>query len=563
MHRAIVFLFLIGVLNINKVSAEDKVMFSTSYPPFNYVDENGELTGFNVEILKAIINLFENDIIIDGNNWPAINKSLENGDIQAIGGSHFPGSPDNDYIYTRSLINTSHCFLYNKKHIKNFSLEFLRTTQKPVVALWKNDVLEHYILSINPSAQIICANNYKELINTLDRKDVTCIIAQRIGALYYAKQLSKPNVAASPQRILERNMGFKISKNNTELAKTLNDGLEIIMANGTYQNIYDKWIDEYNKDQNQWPNYIKFILLFGIILALFILSLLFINQLLQIKVDKKTKDLQRQLVLNSQIMRELEDQKKKAEESERMKSAFLTNMSHEIRTPMNGILGFTELLESQNYSVDEQLQFIAAIKQSGYRMLNTINNIIDVSKLESGVEKMIISVVNIPEIINELFVFFTPEANAKGLELDFNLVNDGAPESFYTDEYKLNSILTNLVKNALKFTKKGFVKIEYTLTNSNASFTISDSGIGIVKDKQEAIFGEFTQVNHSHSSGFEGSGLGLSIAKGYVKLLNGDIKLESEENKGTTFYLNIPNLAKQAALEDEIRGFTQPKQKES
>jgi signal transduction histidine kinase len=523
------------------------------------VDENGELTGFNVEILNAIIDLYDIEVIIDNDNWLSINNLLQNGDIQAIGGAHYPGGPDNDYIYTRSLINTSHCFLYNKKHIKKFSLELLRTSSKPVVALWKNDVLEHYILSINPAAQIIFVSNYEELITTLDRKDVTCSIAQRIGGMYYAKKLGKKHIAASSHRILERNMGFKISKNNAELAKTLNNGLEIIMSNGTYQDIYDKWIEEYNKDQNEWQNYVKYILLGGIILSLLILSLLFINQLLQTKVKNKTKDLQQQLVLNSQIMRELEDQKKKAEESERMKSAFLTNMSHEIRTPMNGILGFTELLESREYSEEEQLQFISAIQQSGYRMLNTINNIIDVSKLESGVEKMRISKVNIPEIIDELLVFFTPEANAKGLELDFHQVNDEAIESFYTDEYKLNSILTNLVKNALKFTKKGFIRVEYSLSNFEANFTITDSGIGIAKDKQEAIFGEFIQVNHSHSSGFEGSGLGLSITKGYVKLLNGDISLESETDKGTTFNLIIPNSAKQAALEEEIRGFTQLK----
>lgn len=555
--RTISLFLLISMLSFKLSSAESKVMFSNAYPPFNYLDAQGELTGFNVEILEAIIELYNAEISIGGNDWKSINLSLENGDIQAIGGTHYTGNPDAEYIYTRSIINTSHCFLYNKNHSKNFSLELLRTSQKPLVAMWKNDVLEHYILSINPSAQFIYADNYTELINTLDKKEVTCIIAQRIGGMYSAKQLGKDYIVASPHRILERNMGFKISKDNPELAKILNNGLEIIMSNGTYQNIYNQWIEGYNKDGSDWQKYLKYILLSGILLSLLILLLLFANQVLQIKVRKRTNDLQQQLMLNSQIMRELEDEKKKAEESERMKSSFLANMSHEIRTPMNGILGFTELLQSQEYSEDEQLQFINVIQQSGFRMLNTINNIIDVSKLESGAETMKIDEVNINELLNELLNFFTPEATSKELKFEFNQLGNTPSEYFFTDEYKLNSILTNLIKNALKFTKKGFVKLEYSVSNIEANFKIIDSGIGIEEQKQESIFGEFVQANHSKSSGFEGSGLGLSITKGYVQLLNGEIKLESEPNNGTTFYIRIPNWKKQAALNKEISGFSE------
>lgn len=555
--RIIFFILLVFTMFcINKTSAESKVMFSNNYPPFNHLDENGELTGFNIDILKAIIELYDTEIEISGDKWNTINSALANGDIQAIGGAHYPGIPDNEYIYTRSVINTSHCFLFNKKHIKNFSLELLRTNPKPLVALWKNDVLEHYILSLNPNTQLIVVDNYKELVSALDRQDVTCIIAQRIGGMYYANKLGKDYIAASSHRILERNMGFKISKNNPELADILNNGLEIIMSNGTYNFIYNKWIEDFNKDDNEWQNYLKYVLLGGIVLSILILLLLFANQVLQTKVRKKTKDLQQQLMLNSQIMRELEDQKKKAEESEKMKSAFLANMSHEIRTPMNGILGFTELLKSQEYSKEEQLQFISVIQQSGFRMLSTINNIIDVSKLESGAEKMKISEVNITEILNELLVFFTPEANSKRLKLDIRQLGTEPTDHFFTDEYKLNSILTNLIKNALKFTNKGFIKVEYSITENEANFTITDTGIGIPKDKQDTIFGEFIQANASNSSGFEGSGLGLSITKGYVELLNGEIKLESETNKGTSLYVRIPNSAKQAALEDEISGFS-------
>lgn len=525
-----------------QAASQHKVMFSNNYPPYNFTDEKGELVGFNVDILKAIINLYNADIEIKGESWITINQALENGNIQAIGGTHYPGSYDNNHIYCRSTINTSHCFLYNTNYIKKFSLETLRTEKKPQVALWRNDVLSHYILSINPSTQFIFVNNYTELLTSLERKDVTCIIAQRVGAMYFASTLNKDYIRTSNHRILERNMGFKVSKNNPELAEVINNGLEVLLSNGEYQKIYEKWIEPYNEDKNAWQQYLRYILFASILVIILIMLLLFINQVLQKRVRTKTKDLQQQLDVNAKIMAELEQEKERAEESDKMKSAFLANMSHEIRTPMNGILGFTDLLETQAYSAEEQLQFIGVIKQSGNRMLSTINNIIDVSKLESGGEKIKIEPVNIKGIVIELFSFFENEARSNNLELIGNTDDIIELSTFYTDEYKLNSILTNLIKNALKFTKKGFVKMECTLSETKADFKIIDSGIGIAKEKQKAIFNQFVQADFSHSSGFEGSGLGLSITKGYIELLKGSISMTSEPNKGTTFFFTIPNL---------------------
>ena len=524
-----------------KGSAQYEVMFSNNYPPYNYFNESGELVGFNIDIINAIKDLYDVDIIINGGNWNNINTALDKGEIQAIGGEHYPGIPNNDYTYTRSAIATSHCFLYNTKHTNKFSLELLRSSHKPLVALWENDILIHYVLSINPSAKFIFVNNYEQLITALDREDVTCIFAQRIGSMYFANKLGKDYILPLEHRILERNMGFKVSNDAPELSKLLNNGMEIILANGEYQRIYDKWINEYNRSHNDWHNYLRQILIVGIIIVGLFLLLLVLNRILQSKVRRKTQDLQQQLALNSHIMKELEKQKVKAEESDKMKSAFLANMSHEIRTPMNGILGFADLLQSEDFSSKEQAKFIGIIQQSGNRMLGTINNIIDVSKLEAGMETLKITEVNVKKVMIELLNFFSPEAHAKGIAFSLNENISVSSKGFYTDEYKLNSILTNLIKNALKFTKAGSIEVNYSMSDAMAEFWVRDTGIGIAKDKQETIFGQFVQADFSHSSGFEGSGLGLSISSGYAKLLNGEIQLESVPNEGTTFHVRIPN----------------------
>uniref|UniRef100_UPI003216B6C5 ATP-binding protein n=1 Tax=uncultured Draconibacterium sp. TaxID=1573823 RepID=UPI003216B6C5 len=546
MRNIIVAVLLFAFISSNKVWAQYEVMLSNNYPPYNYTNKKGELVGFNVDILNSIIELYGTSININGRSWKAINKALERGEINAIGGTHYPGTLDNQYIYTRSTINTSHCLLYNKDYYNRFSLELLRSIKQPLVALWQNDVLAHYILSVNPSARFLYLNNYEELISSLDRKDVACVITQRIAGMYYARMLDKDYVRASDHRILERSMGFKVSADSPELAEILNNGLEIILSNGEYQRIYDKWLKEYNQNENDWRNYLRHILLIGFLVLTTFLLLLIINRVLQARVKSKTKDLQLQLELNSHIMTELEEQKFKAEESEKMKSAFLANMSHEIRTPMNGILGFAELLKSKEYKQNEQQQFIDIILQSGERMLSTINNIIDVSKLESGAEKKQISQVNIKQIMDELQNFFMPEAHSKGLQLIFNGETSCHSYNFHTDEYKLNSILTNLIKNALKFTVKGSVLVNYSINNTHADFSVSDTGIGIPQNKQTTIFNQFVQADSSHSRGYEGSGLGLSISKGYVQLLHGEIKLESELGKGTTFSFRIPNSIKES-----------------
>ncbi len=517
-------------------------MLSDSYPPYNFVDERGELVGLNVDILKAINKLYDDQIEIESGDWSMVNQALETGDACAVAGIHYFDNMDMDYFHTRSVINTYHCFFYNKRYRNNFSIRDIRTTQSPLVVLWENDVLIHYILSLNPNARFVFVRSYEELLDELEREEVDCAIAQKIMSLYYAKSLDKNYIFASDKVFLERNMGFKVSKNYGELAEILNNGLEIIMANGEYQKIYDKWITPHYRSNKDWNKYLKYIILGGGLILLVFGVLLVFNRILKSQVRKQTKNLQSQLKLNSKIRYELEDQKIKAEVSDQMKSAFLANMSHEIRTPMNGILGFTELLKSDNYDSKERDYFINLIQQSGDRMLSTINNIIDISKIESGAEKVLIKPVDIRRIISDLYDFFKFEASENKIDLILKEEDFQSSKVFYSDEYKLNSIFTNLIKNAIKFTPRGSVTVSYSYSNNTANFCICDTGIGIREEKQQIIFDHFVRADISYSSEYEGSGLGLSISKEYVNMLGGTIRLESAPGKGSKFFITLPNI---------------------
>jgi hypothetical protein len=240
---------------------------------------------------------------------------------------------------------------------------------------------------------------------------------------------------------------------------------------------------------------------------------------------------------------ELIKAKEKAEESDRLKSAFLTNMSHEIRTPLNGILGFAELLKEPNLTIDEQQDYIQTMQISGARMLNTINSIVDISKIESGLIGIDIKETNLNEKIEFTYKFFKPEVEIKGLQF---LVKKGLPTKeaiIKTDNEKVYGILTNLVRNALKFTYEGSIEFGYQKNGEYLEFFVKDTGIGIPQKQLQFIFERFRQGSESHDRGYEGSGLGLSISKSYVEMLGGRIWVESEIGLGTTFYFTIPYIA--------------------
>lgn len=237
--------------------------------------------------------------------------------------------------------------------------------------------------------------------------------------------------------------------------------------------------------------------------------------------------------------KELIKAKEKAIESDRLKSAFLSNMSHEIRTPMNGILGFIDLLKNAELNSETQNYYIDIVKQSGERLLNTINDIIELSKIEAGETPFHETSICVDELMYFFHVFFSPQAEKKGLKLIYNPNPANKNIIIKTDRTKLESILTNLIKNALKFTSHGGIEFGFGEEGKKLAFYVKDTGKGITKDKLDIIFERFVQANLNINRGHEGSGLGLSIAKAYTKMLGGEIWVTSEENKGSSFQFTI------------------------
>ncbi len=254
------------------------------------------------------------------------------------------------------------------------------------------------------------------------------------------------------------------------------------------------------------------------------------------------EELQDSLRRIREINTELEEAKEKAEESDRLKSAFLANMSHEIRTPLNGIMGFTQLLYSRQDITNEQKhRYTGIIKRNSEGLLNIINDILDISKIESGQMELSIKEFDVNLMINDLHAIY--QSKIKERNKLFVFKQKPSRESLFVeaDENRLRQVFINLLDNAIKFTDKGFVEFGVEkIETDKIYFFVKDTGIGIPQDKFNDIFERFHQVDSMQRAAYGGTGLGLSISKKLINLMKGDIAVESTEGKGSTFSFYFP-----------------------
>lgn len=243
----------------------------------------------------------------------------------------------------------------------------------------------------------------------------------------------------------------------------------------------------------------------------------------------------------SKHLQKLRKAEEKALESDRLKSGFLANVSHEIRTPMNGVMGFAELLKDESLSREQQLEYISVIEKSGERMLDLINDIVNISMIDTGQIKLHLSNVETAELLTSLTALFEPAAREKGVSLKFSQCSENETVSnLLLDREKVICVLSILLKNALKYTTKGSIEVSCRKEADIVRFTVKDTGIGIPENQLEAIFKKFVQVNMSYTKTYDGAGLGLAIARSFVEIMGGKIWAESYQGSGSIFNFTVP-----------------------
>jgi signal transduction histidine kinase/CheY-like chemotaxis protein len=350
------------------------------------------------------------------------------------------------------------------------------------------------------------------------------------------------------QRILnELQTKFEIEKNTKELIYSKNENL-LLQKDISFKDLMIK--------QSQ---FFTVILCFIIIIILLVSFFLYkrnqykqrLNTNLETLVADRTLELQQSnLSLQAEIKEKIDGEKKlkeakeKAEESDRLKSAFLANMSHEIRTPMNVIVGFSDMIDRDLYNPNKIKYYTKLIKDGTRQLLSVINDILDIAQLDAGILELYENEFDLNALLNDVYHYFKNQLiQTEKTQIQLYL-NKGLRDDLCRiklDDTRLRQILTNLIGNAIKFTEKGFVEVGYTVEHeTQLLFYIKDTGIGITKEKQEVIFERFIQLEESATRTYGGTGIGLSISKGLIKLIGGDIWVESEINKGSTFYFSLP-----------------------
>jgi signal transduction histidine kinase len=272
------------------------------------------------------------------------------------------------------------------------------------------------------------------------------------------------------------------------------------------------------------------------------------KEVLEDIVKERTKELQtinrkqkEDIIKLTKTEEELKIALEKATESDRLKTAFLQNISHEIRTPMNGIFGFSDLLRNNLISEKEHESYINAILKSGDRMLNTLGDLMDISKLETGHVELNISTSNVNEELENLFILFKTEVEKKGLHFSYSTKLLSKDAFIETDSGKLHSIMANLISNSIKYCHNGSIEFGYTIKEDCIEFYVSDTGIGIPAERHSAIFDRFVKSDIEDKDVYEGTGLGLSISKAYVEMLGGNISVDSVVGQGSKFYFTHPH----------------------
>lgn len=239
--------------------------------------------------------------------------------------------------------------------------------------------------------------------------------------------------------------------------------------------------------------------------------------------------------------RQLIKAKEEAELSNRLKSSFLANMSHEVRTPMNAIIGFSQILGDPDLESKQKNEFINIIINSSNQLLNIVNDILEISQLESGNICLEVELFNLNDLFSDLYYQYLKKGEISGLSITKEIPITDEYFTIYTDRKKLNQVLTILLDNAVKFTNKGDIKFGYSIKENQLEFFVKDTGIGIEKELHEVIFERFRQAEMDLTRRFGGTGLGLAISKNIVTLLGGKIWLDSTPGIGSTFYFTIPN----------------------
>jgi len=460
------------------------------------------MAGKTIYANKAFLNIYEFGNLEDYNLTSAINRYTPDSYLQHQERKKIRKTGRDVTTYDISIVR------------KNSEIRHVKVSRKEVI--W-NGTTHLQVINQDITEQKNAEEKLRTLSLAVEQSPASIIITDTDANIEYVNPKVVELTGYSVEELIGQNPRIfssheKSKEEYTQLWKTIKSG-----------NI---WTGEFHNRKKSGELYWE-----SAIISPIIDSQSEISHFLAIKED---------ITADKKILQDLILAKEKAEESDRLKSSFLANISHEIRTPMNSILGFAELLEEEELQIEEQLEYLKIIRKSGQRMLATLHSIVEISKIEAGSISVKIGEVNVNRLVEQLMDVYQPETRAKGLSFIYQCGFPSEELMMETDAEKVEKVISILLNNAIKFTHQGEVSMVCKQNGTMIEFCIRDTGIGLDPMHTQLIFERFRQVDLALNRGYEGAGLGLTIAKAYVEILGGKIWIDSELGKGTAVYFKLP-----------------------
>ncbi|GAA4276189.1 hypothetical protein GCM10022259_09130 [Aquimarina mytili] len=493
------------------------------YAPYQFINDNEKIDGVLIDYLdlieKKIDYKFKRKLYT---NWEQLLSDAKNNKIDIVLEIQQTSERDSYLKFYSKLFESSYVIISRKNTFSGTKLEDYYTNTKTITVPLDYGI--HEILkNEEPELNILTEIDDLACLKQVNNGVSDAYIGPKAVANYLIKTRNLNNLKIGSETPYVYAPSIAVQNNNGTLNQIIRKTTNAITDNEK-ETIFNNWL--YTNIKPFYKKPIFWIYTTSIILSIIIIILL-LNRYLKYLIRKKT--------------RELIIAKKQAEESNKLKTAFIHNISHEVRTPMNGIIGFSELLNDPELTEEKQKEYTNIVIESSNRLKHIIEDIVEISNLHS--EQVGVSVENtdLTQLLQTLYMVFKDKANHKNITLSFNNTVSENQNIIKTDKYKIQKILYNLIDNAIKFTENGGVEVLCEIKDNSLIFQIKDTGIGIKQKDQELIFRNFSQSEREITKAYDGLGLGLSISRKNAQLLKGNISFTSTLNQGSTFIVTLPH----------------------
>ena len=517
------------------------------YWPYVYYDESGSLTGHDIELITVVANALQMNLVIHPMTWEESLEAVHNNEADAVLTCEYTGKEVTDRIITTSPVKSDDFVVFSKEKIT--SLDELY--QKSIGVMENGNVVKS-ITEHGLEESCIYYDSNRSAFRALSEGKCDCVIVRYIIGLGILEEMGADGHGISGYLSLSDSRScIGVSENDRELAGSISSVIGNLRADGTLERLNAKWIRAHYPErtfQGFVKKYQTAILLSAALLILLV-ALVFMNQR---HYYGKIIDVEKA------YSKDLKKAKEDAEAANVAKSTFLFNMSHDIRTPINAIKGFTDMAVKNYDNKGKAMDSLTKVQESCDVLISLVNNILDMSRIESGKATIHENGIRIREIFTNIRPMLEAQAGGKNIALSFRMSGIGE-ETVLCDIVHVHQILVNLITNAIKYTQDGgnvWVEAERIEGESeelgNYRFTVKDNGYGMSPAYQKIAFDMFSREENSTTSGIQGTGLGLPLCKKITEMMGGTISMESEQGIGTTFTVELPFKLLEAVEPEEV-----------